>query len=100
MIPNQWYAVLSSHVLKKGQILGARRFGKDLVFFRSGSGTVSIMTSLCAHRGASLAKGCLTDGNIACPFHGIQYDLKGKCVHIPSEGLSSKQDFSRFNLKS
>ena len=98
MIPNQWYAVLSSHVLKKGQILGARRFSKDLVFFRSGSGNVSIMTSLCAHRGASLAKGCLTDGNIACPFHGIQYDLKGKCVHIPSEGLSSKQDFSRFNL--
>lgn len=99
MIPNQWYAVLSSHDLKKGQILGARRFGKDLVFFRSNNGAVSIMTSLCAHRGASLAKGCLTNGNIACPFHGIQYDPQGKCVHVPSEGLSSKQDFSRFNLK-
>ena len=99
MIKNQWYAVLSSTKLKKGQILGARRFGEELVFFRSGSGEVSIMTSLCAHRGASLAKGCLSNGNITCPFHGIQYDPSGKCVHVPSEGFASKQDFSRFNLK-
>ena len=36
MIKNQWYAVLSSHQLKKGQVLGARRFGEDLVFYRTG----------------------------------------------------------------
>ena len=99
MIKNRWYAVLSSNKLKEGRILGAKRFGQDLVFFRSDKGEVSIMTSLCAHRGASLAKGCLTDGNIACPFHGIQYDPSGKCVHVPSEGIASEQDFSRFNLK-
>ena len=68
MIPNQWYAVLSSYVLKKGQILGARRFGKDLVFFRSGSGNVSIMTSLCAHRAPPLPKAALQMATLPARF--------------------------------
>jgi len=48
MINNQWYAVLSSDSLKRGRILAARRFGEDLVFFRTSSGKVSAVTSLCA----------------------------------------------------
>ena len=45
MIKNRWYAVLSSNKLKEGRILGAKRFGQDLVFFRSDKGEVSIMSS-------------------------------------------------------
>ncbi len=48
----------------------------------------------------SLSGGFVKDGIIRCPFHGIEYDGSGKCVHIPSEGRASKQDFRRFNLKS
>ncbi len=33
MIKNQWYAVLSSHKLKREGLIGARRFGENLVFF-------------------------------------------------------------------
>ena len=29
MIHNQWYAVLSSHALRAGEMLSARRFGDD-----------------------------------------------------------------------
>jgi len=99
MINNQWYAVMSSHKVRKGRVVGARRFGEDLVFFRDGDGRLGCVSSLCAHRGASLAKGCVKDGHIQCPFHGIEYDLTGKCVHIPSDGRSSAKDYSRFNLK-
>ncbi len=99
MIPNQWYAVLSSSDIHRNKITAVRRFGKDLVFFRDSDGRLSCVTSLCAHRGASLAKGCVKDGHIQCPFHGIEYDLDGKCVHIPSEGKNSAKNFSRFNLK-
>ena len=99
MIKNQWYAVLSSNSVKKGNVIGARRFGENLVFFRNENGELSLVSSLCAHRGASLEKGCVQDGNIKCPFHGIEYDSNGKCVHIPSEGRNSAQDFSRFDLK-
>ena len=99
MIPNQWYAVLSSDEVRPGQVVAARRFGEDLVFMRNEDGKPGCMASLCAHRGASLGKGCVKDGNIQCPFHGIEYDIHGKCVHIPSEGRASKADFSRFHLR-
>ena len=61
MIKDQWYAVLSSHELKKGKVTGARRFGEDLIFFLTLDGKAACVTGLCAHRGASLAKGCVKD---------------------------------------
>lgn len=99
MINNQWYAVLSSHRVRRGRVIGARRFGENMVFFRDDAGVLGCVTDKCAHRGASLAKGCLKDGNLQCPFHGIEYDMNGKCVHIPSEGRASVKDYSRFDLK-
>ncbi len=99
MIKNQWYAVLSSHELKKGQILGARRFGENLIFVRTSDGSVSCFDSLCAHRKASLEKGWIENDHIKCPFHGIEYDSSGKCVYVPSEGRASLADFSRFHLR-
>jgi phenylpropionate dioxygenase-like ring-hydroxylating dioxygenase large terminal subunit len=99
MISNQWYAVMSSHDVKKGKVTGARRFGENLVFFRTEAGGLGCVSSRCAHRGASLAKGCVKNGNIRCPFHGIEYDVTGKCVHVPSDGRASTADLSRFNLR-
>ena len=99
MINNQWYAVLSSHKVRRGRVIGARRFGENMVFFRDDGGVLGCVTDKCAHRGASLAKGCMKDGNLQCPFHGIEYDMNGKCVHIPSEGRASVKDYSRFDLK-
>jgi phenylpropionate dioxygenase-like ring-hydroxylating dioxygenase large terminal subunit len=82
MIKNQWYAVLSSHQLRKGQVLGARRFGENLVFYRTMTGQIGCANSLCPHRKASLAKGRMEKDHIKCPFHGIEYDVTGKCVYI------------------
>ena len=99
MIKNQWYAVLSSHELKQGQVLGVRRFGENIVFFRNEKGEIGCVNSLCAHRKASLAKGKVQDNHIQCPFHGIEYDVNGKCVYVPSEGRASVQDYARFHMK-
>ncbi len=100
MIKNQWYSITSSKSVKKNKILALRRFGENLVLYRNSEGTIGCVTDLCAHRGASLEKGCVKDGHIQCPFHGIEYDVTGKCVYVPSEGRASDLDFSRFNLKS
>ena len=94
-----WYAVLSSKELPMNKVVAVRRFSEDLVFFRNAEGKAGCVTSLCAHRGASLAKGCVCNGNVQCPFHGIEYDVTGKCVFVPSDGRASTADLSRFNLK-
>ena len=99
MISDMWYAVLSSKELPMNKVVAVRRFSEDLVFFRNAEGKAGCVTSLCAHRGASLAKGCVCNGNVQCPFHGIEYDVMGKCVFVPSDGRASTADLSRFNLK-
>lgn len=99
MIKNMWYAVMASGSVKKGKIVGARRFSGNLIFYRDSAGRVSCATALCPHRGASLACGCMKDGRVQCPFHGIEYDMDGKCVLIPSNGRASEANNHRFDLK-
>ena len=99
MIKNMWYAVLDSSTVKKKPV-GVKRLGMNLVFFRDRKGALSCVEDLCAHRGAALSGGCMNENHIRCPFHGIEYDQSGKCVFIPSEGKSSTEDFSRFQLQS
>lgn len=54
-----------------------------LVLFEDGDGEVRCLRDLCIHRGAKLSLGCVSDGNLRCPFHGWEYDGDGACVKIP-----------------
>lgn len=99
MIKNQWYAVLASKDVKKNKITGVKRFGENLVFFRDADGKVACLADQCIHRGASLSKGRLIDGCIACPFHGIRYHADGSCALIPSDGKVSTDNYNRFHMK-
>jgi phenylpropionate dioxygenase-like ring-hydroxylating dioxygenase large terminal subunit len=92
MIKNQWYAVLESKELKINKLLGAKRLGERLAFWRNNKGEVICFKDKCAHRGASLAAGRICSDNeaIQCPFHGFEYDNTGKCRLIPANGRSSK----------
>jgi phenylpropionate dioxygenase-like ring-hydroxylating dioxygenase large terminal subunit len=88
MIWNQWYAVLESREVKKGQLVGVTRIGEKLLFYRESDGSIVCLSDICAHRGASLCHGKLIGNQVACPFHGLQYDRTGKCTVIPSRGAS------------
>lgn len=99
MIKNQWYAVLSSKEVKENEIVGVKRLNKDLAFFRDSDGKIHCVMDICAHRGAALSKGECDDGHIKCPFHGIVYKEDGSCTLVPSDGVNSEADYSRFNLK-
>jgi phenylpropionate dioxygenase-like ring-hydroxylating dioxygenase large terminal subunit len=54
-----------------------------LVLFENADGEVRCLRDLCIHRGAKLSLGCVSDGNLRCPFHGWEYDGDGACVKIP-----------------
>lgn len=89
MIPGMWYAVLESHEVKKGKPVGVTRMAEKLVFWRDADGKLSCLRDLCAHRGAQLSAGQIIHSHIECPFHGLEYDLSGKCVCIPANGMDS-----------
>ena len=38
---------------------------------------------LCPHRFAPLSMGIVKDGHVQCPYHGLEFDGTGRCVHNP-----------------
>jgi phenylpropionate dioxygenase-like ring-hydroxylating dioxygenase large terminal subunit len=51
MIPNQWYAVLESNEVPRGQPVGVIRLGEKLAFWHDSRGQVVCQRDKCAHRG-------------------------------------------------
>lgn len=79
---NAWYcAALSDevgHAPIARQLLGLR-----VMLVRDGKGSVRAMNDRCPHRFAPLHKGRFEKDMIECPYHGLRFDLNGRCVHNP-----------------
>jgi phenylpropionate dioxygenase-like ring-hydroxylating dioxygenase large terminal subunit len=82
---NQWYALLESREVKRKPV-GVERLGRRLAFWRTVDGAVHAILDRCPHLGASLSAGTIEDNCLVCPFHGLQFDGEGRCVHVPSLG--------------
>lgn len=89
MIRGQWYAVLESTEVRQGRMVGVRRMGEDLIFFRTASGDVGCLLDRCVHRGVRLSAGTLTGERVRCPFHGLEYDRTGRVTAIPANGYQT-----------
>lgn len=80
-----WYAVAESADLH-GSAGRVRLLGRDLVLWRSPSGSVVAAPDRCPHREAPLSDGSVIDGCLECPYHGWTFGDVGRCVEIPSAG--------------
>lgn len=98
MIRNQWYAVLESREVKSGKMIGVKRMGERMLFWRNDEGEVFCLVDQCPHRGAQLSAGKIVDGHIQCPFHGLEFDETGACVYVPSIGIAAGPQ-NKFNAK-
>lgn len=88
MIRNNWYAVeLSKGV--KAKPVRLKRFGENLVIWRSRDGKLNCLLDSCAHRGAALSAGRIVDDCIECPYHGFRYNDAGRCTVIPAHGKAA-----------
>jgi phenylpropionate dioxygenase-like ring-hydroxylating dioxygenase large terminal subunit len=89
MYKNFWYPMAMTEELADKPIL-VRCMGLDFVVFRDIDGNANCLSNTCIHRGGSLAHGKMRGSNIACPYHGWQYDGAGQCHKIPSLGPDAK----------
>ena len=69
--------------------LAVEILGEPLVLFRDGDGRVGLLHRHCAHRGASLEYGIVSDRGIICCYHGWHYDIDGTLIRAGSEPASS-----------
>lgn len=44
----------------------------------------------CPHRGGPLGSGCLKDGQVSCPLHGWEFDVRtGACLTRPDRPVAT-----------
>tara|TARA_R110002049_G_scaffold108165_7_gene256279 strand:- start:1231 stop:2388 length:1158 start_codon:yes stop_codon:yes gene_type:complete len=84
LLINLWYVAEWSDKVGVDPVR-VKMLGQQLVLFRDEAGKVHCLADTCLHRGGSLSKGWVTQGNVTCPYHGWQYNGEGRCVLIPSE---------------
>jgi phenylpropionate dioxygenase-like ring-hydroxylating dioxygenase large terminal subunit len=83
-IPFGWFALEYSANLAPGEVQPLYYFGRELVLFRTESGEAKLLDAYCPHLGAHLGHGGHVAGeNIACPFHGWQFNGEGECREVP-----------------
>eukprot|EP00898_Chlorokybus_atmophyticus_P007439 jgi/Chlat1/7697/Chrsp64S07181 len=71
--------------------------GEPLVLFRPRPGAIAVLPDLCPHRGASLSMGPMVKSDsgdmcVRCPYHGLDFNEKGKCQqtrHIKTDSLQA-----------
>jgi tert-butyl alcohol monooxygenase / tert-amyl alcohol desaturase len=79
-----WQPVCLSEELKNVP-KAIRIMGENLVAFRDKSGAIGVMHRQCAHRGASLEYGIVSERGIRCCYHGWHYGVDGELLDAPCE---------------
>jgi phenylpropionate dioxygenase-like ring-hydroxylating dioxygenase large terminal subunit len=83
---NGWYAATWANDLKDQPL--ARTFLNDkVVLFRNASGTAAALEDCCCHRAAPLSKGEVSGEHLMCGYHGLKFDVEGRCVEVPGQSL-------------
>ncbi|HSF46861.1 MAG TPA: aromatic ring-hydroxylating dioxygenase subunit alpha [Burkholderiales bacterium] len=82
---NCWQVAAFGTEIIAGQMLARKICDEPLVFFRAKDGHVVAFEDRCPHRYAPLSKGFLIDDTVRCGYHGLTYDITGKCIYIPGQ---------------
>jgi vanillate O-demethylase monooxygenase subunit len=83
-VRNAWYVAAWSDGLADGQLVARTIMGEPIVLYRKADGAVAAIADRCAHRFAPLSMGKIVHGDrIQCPYHGLEFDGTGACVHNP-----------------
>ena len=78
-----WYAAAWTEELAD-ELLERKICGEKLVLFRDATGAPCALSGICPHRFASLARGKrVAPDRLQCPYHGLEFDSAGHCVHNP-----------------
>ncbi len=95
--PNSWFRVATSNALSAKEVIPLHYFERDLVLFRTETGTPCILDAHCPHMGAHLGYGGLVkDNRIRCPYHGWLWDTEGNCGAIPYSDRSSSAKIATY----
>ena len=84
LLKDHWYVGCPSSRLTTSAPRAAQIGEFNLVLFRDADGRPRALLDRCSHRGVRLSLGRVTEGRIACGYHGWEFDADGELRHVPS----------------
>ncbi len=81
---NHWYVAASDAELGRTP-LARTILGEPIVLFRGQDGTAVALEDRCAHRHLPLSMGRLIGETLQCRYHGLSYDMGGRCIRVPGQ---------------
>ncbi len=89
-VKKAWYVLARSGEVQGNKPLRRRLWGSPVVMFRGSDGHVGALVDRCPHRDIPLSFGDVVGNNVACGYHGWQFDRTGECKRIPAfEGTAA-----------
>lgn len=85
LLRRYWIPVLLSREIAEpdGPQVRVQILGEKLLAFRDSEGRPGLISEFCSHRGASLYFGRNEEGGLRCAYHGLKFDIHGRCVDVP-----------------
>lgn len=80
-----WIPAAFTHQVAEadGAPVRVRLLCENLVLFRNSDGHLGLIEEACPHRLASLFYGRNEDNGLRCVYHGLKFDIAGRCVDAP-----------------
>jgi len=79
---NAWYCAAFAHEVTRAPFM-RRILNLPVLLVRNDEGKVRAIGDRCPHRFAPLHCGVFDGVTIECPYHGLRFDLEGKCQLNP-----------------
>lgn len=83
---NTWYPLTWSRGVGR-ELTTHKIIEKDVVLYRTTTGSVVAMEDICPHRLLPLSMGKLKGDTVECGYHGMTFDCSGKCVRVPGQEM-------------
>ncbi|NQD55665.1 aromatic ring-hydroxylating dioxygenase subunit alpha [Pseudomonas sp. CM25] len=84
---NVWYVAAWDEEINNETLLQRTLLNESVLFFRDEAGGVQAISNRCPHRFAPLHLGKRVAGGVQCPYHGLQFNGQGKCIHNPQGAI-------------
>jgi len=95
---NVWTIVGLAKELKRDRPMAMTIANERLVLFRDENGKPAALIDRCPHRGVALSLGCVSGGEIQCPFHGWRFAGDGANKLTPWNPDAKRENLSAIAL--
>src|SRR2546427_6931240 len=79
-----WYPATLAIAVRPGKMRAQVLLGLPLLICRDSQGRLAALRDICPHRGMPLSFGHFDGTILECCYHGWQFDMEGRCRHIPA----------------